>query len=139
MNTRGYRWQPGMNVAESAAPKPSQPRTNRNLPNHDDLRPTTYELRLASLQFLHVFSQKFAQAREARVLCEIGLGVIQRPGDVLDVNRVAARRRLEAECAERLQVALQRHQVEAAAELLLVGGAVGAGGRATQREKERDQ
>ena len=57
------------------------------------------------------------QPREARVLLERAARVAQRARDVLDVHRVAARRRLVAERAERLQVALQRHQIEPAPEL----------------------
>ncbi len=65
------------------------------------------------------------------------LRVAQRARDVLDVDGVAARDRLVAERAERLQVALQRHQIEAPPEFV-----VGRGRRAVarfQREEVGDQ
>ena len=83
--------------------------------------------------------QQFAQAAEARVALHVAAHVVQRARDVLDVHRVAARDRLEAERAERLQVALQRHQVEAPAELLRLRRRAAAARGSAQREEERDQ
>ena len=48
------------------------------------------------------------------IALEVRAHVAQRPRDVLDVDRIVPRRRLMAEGAERLQIALHRHQVEPA-------------------------
>src|SRR5204863_5688324 len=59
-----------------------------------------------------------AQAGEARISNEVPAREIERPRYVLDVHGVLPRGGLEPERAERLQIALQRHQVEAPPELL---------------------
>src|SRR5688572_23388523 len=72
-----------------------------------------------SAHFLHEIGEQGAERREARHLVEVVAHVAERPGDVLDVDGVAPRGRLVAERAERLQVPLQRHQVETVAEMVL--------------------
>ena len=68
-------------------------------------------------KLVDVRQQQFVQPREARIALQRIAHVAQRARHVLDVDRVLARRRLVAEGAHRLQVALQRHQVEAGAEV----------------------
>src|SRR5262245_24182307 len=76
-----------------------------------------------SAELFQVFGEQLTQAAESRIFLEIASNVPQGPGHVLDVNRVTAGHGLEAERAERLEVALQGHQIEAAAEF-----AAGIGG-----------
>src|SRR5689334_21346022 len=61
-------------------------------------------------ELFDALGEQVAQAREPRVLLEVRARVAERAGHVLDVHRIAPRRRLEAEGAERFQVPLQRHQ-----------------------------
>src|SRR3954469_13910600 len=71
-------------------------------------------------ELLDMIREQFAKAIEPRVLREVRLRVAQGARDVLDVDRVLSRDRLVPEGAERLQVALQRHQIEPAPEFLHV-------------------
>src|SRR6187549_3229560 len=64
-------------------------------------------------ELFDVFCEHLAEARKTRVTLNVVTHVSQRARDVLDVHRVAAGRCLEAECAERLEIALERHQIEA--------------------------
>src|SRR5258705_10354347 len=80
-------------------------------------RPTYVGTRLPP-QFVQVLAEQLAEARESRMAQHVGAGVVQRARDVLDVDRVLARCGLEPERPERLEIALERHQVEAAPELL---------------------
>src|SRR5947208_109054 len=70
----------------------------------------------------NVASENVAQAGEAAVRLEVGSGVAERAWNVLNVYRVATGGRLIAEGAERLQVPLQRHEVEAPAEVSSIAG-----------------
>src|SRR5215467_14441882 len=63
-------------------------------------------------QLLDVRGEQLAETGEARVLVQVRPRIPERAGNVLDVNRVAARDGLITERAERLQVALERHQIE---------------------------
>src|SRR5688572_30209365 len=85
-------------------------------------------------QLVNVCRQQLAKAAETLVTGEVGPGVVQRPRNVLDVDRVPAVRRLEPEGAERLEVPLQRHQVDPAPviPILLLR-------RAPLRQEKRDQ
>src|SRR5688500_14231686 len=74
--------------------------------------------RRRSTKLVDVLGQHLPQAGESRVFLEVGARVGQRPGDVLDVDRIAPCGGLETERAEGLQVALQGHQVEAPPVLL---------------------
>src|SRR6187401_215578 len=62
-------------------------------------------------ELFDVFGEHLAQARKTRVTLNVVTHVSQRARDVLDVHRVAAGRCLEAEGAERLEIALERHQI----------------------------
>src|SRR6476661_106548 len=53
-------------------------------------------------EFVHVRGQQLAEAAELRQVVEVVAEVAERPRDVLDVDRVAARRGLVAERAEGL-------------------------------------
>src|SRR5687768_4931243 len=70
-----------------------------------------------SAEFFQMFGEQIAKTPEALVAREVGAGVIQGPRDVLDIHGVVPRRRLEPERSERLEVPLQRHQVEPAREI----------------------
>ena len=78
--------------------------------------------------------EKVAQTHEPRVPLEVRPDVAQGTRHELDVDRISANGRLKAECPERLQIALQRHQIEPLAESI-----VGPGASAAQREEESDQ
>src|SRR6476646_10527019 len=75
--------------------------------------PVRQEKRRVLAEFLDVGAEQLAQLLEARLLLQVFADVFQRAGDVLDVDGVAPGGRLVAEGPERLQVALQRHHVEA--------------------------
>ena len=88
-----------------------------------------------------------SSTRSARISCRrpkrgyfarLAAHVIQRARDVLDVDRIAAHDGLIAERAERLQVPLQRHQIEPASEL---GGVLArdAARAVPQGEEVRDE
>src|SRR5437763_14876867 len=65
--------------------------------------------------------EQFPQTGKSRVLFEGGSRVAGCAWHVLDIHRVTARHRLIPEGAERLQVSLERHQIEAPPELVAVG------------------
>src|SRR5689334_22928515 len=88
------------------------------------------------VQFLQMFRQQLAQAGKPRIADQIHSREIERARDVLDVHGVLARRGLEAERAERLEVALQRHQIKAPPELLRITWRRQPA--VAQREKEGD-
>src|SRR5437899_6312031 len=67
-------------------------------------------------KFLHMRREKFPEPPEPWVLLQVPAHVAERARDVLDVHGIAASGGLIPERAERLQVALQRHEIEAAAE-----------------------
>src|ERR1041385_9215595 len=92
----------------------------------------SYQARLA--QFLEMSGQQVAQAAETRVSLQVCTCVIERPRDVLDVDRVRARGRLETEGPQCLQVPLQRHQVETASEITPVGAAAGTDAPKSEEE-----
>src|SRR5258707_12767641 len=83
-------------------------------------------------EFLDVPGEELAQPTKAWVFLQVRPRIAQRARHVLDIDGITPRHRLIAECAERLQVALQRHQIEAAAEFFAVGVPL-------QREEVRDQ
>src|SRR5512132_3067904 len=91
--------------------------------DESELTPNPVSLTPALPQFLDVSRQQLAQTRESGVLREIDARIAQRPRDVLDIHGIATCGGLITERAERLEIPLQRHQVEAAAEL--VGGTIG--------------
>src|SRR5438067_1958499 len=78
-----------------------------------------------------------AKAAESRRSAQVRANVVERAGDVLDIYRVAAGGRLEAEGPEGFEVALEGHQVEAAAEL--VGFRRSCASAGAQRPEERQQ
>jgi hypothetical protein len=61
--------------------------------------------------------EQIAKPGKPFVFLQIGSYVPERSRDVLNVNRVAARGCLVAKGTQGLQIALQRHQIEAAPEL----------------------
>src|SRR5262245_64224019 len=89
-----------------------------------------------STQFLEVLGQEFAQAAESCVPIHVSARVCQCARDVLNVNGVGARSGLETEGAERLEIALQCHQIEPAPELT---GVLYSGADTMKREEECDQ
>src|SRR5688572_1313847 len=84
-------------------------------------------------EFFDVRRQQLPKPAELGQRLERVADVAERPRDVLDVDGVAPGRGLKAERAERLQISLQRHQAEAAAEL------VGPGGLSLERQEIGDQ
>src|SRR4051812_19152108 len=68
-------------------------------------------------EFLDVGGQQLAQPLESGLLVEIVAHVAQGSRDVLNIDGVPFGRRLIAKRAKRLEVALQRHHVEAAAKV----------------------
>src|SRR5467141_3731494 len=60
--------------------------------------------------------EQLPQAREAAVFLKVGSRVVEGAWHVLNVDRIAARGRLIPESAERFEIALERHQVEASPE-----------------------
>src|SRR6185436_7186870 len=68
--------------------------------------------RALRLQFVQVLRQQFPQAAESGVPIHGSARVGERARDVLDVNGVRPRGGLETKRAERLEVTLQRHQIE---------------------------
>jgi hypothetical protein len=90
-------------------------------------------------QLLDVLGEQLAQHAEARVAREIRTDVADGARHVLDVDRVLAGRGLIAERPERLQVALQRHQVESPPEVPLVRRDPGRIGVRTVAALEREK
>src|SRR2546423_13469772 len=68
---------------------------------------------------------------------DIRTSEVERSRNVLDVDRILPRGRLEAERAERLQIALESHEVEAPPELLRIARRGEAA--VAKRKEERDQ
>ena len=84
------------------------------------MRIWTERLRISAprlAQLVNVSGKQLAEAAEAVIPGKTRADVAERPGDVLDVGRSAPRRGLEAKRPERLQVALQRHEVKPTSEI----------------------
>src|SRR5690242_12382951 len=90
-------------------------------------------------QFLDMGGEKFVQADKAGIALEVGAHVVQRERDVQDVDRVAARDRLETKSAQRFEIALDRHQIEPPAKFVVVFGARLLPWPAPEGQEERDQ
>src|SRR5688572_2568043 len=68
-------------------------------------------------QLLEVLAEDLSQPRKSRVPIEVRAHVAKGARHVLNVNRIGATDGLEPECAQGLQVPLDRHQIEPAPEL----------------------
>src|SRR5688572_11949961 len=74
--------------------------------------------RTCSSNFRNVYRKDVREPAKPRIPAQILAHVVQGARNVLNVNRILPRGRLIAEGAERLEIALQRHQVEASSKLL---------------------
>src|SRR5262249_44808823 len=91
------------------------------------------------LQFVNLVRKDVVQTSEPRVRVEIRAGVAERTWHVLNIDRIAAGGGLVTEGAERLQIALQGHEIESPSEFLRLIGSRLRGAPALEREEVRDE
>src|SRR5262245_39954305 len=83
------------------------------------------------------FREQPAKTTESRVLVQILTRITERARDVLHVHRVASSRGLVSERAERLEVALQTHQIELFTERARLRGSMCQGEVAIEKRQKR--